>query len=72
MKRVVPGMTLSASGVSGREAFGQTWHGYVECPVCGSTDITDGTVEDPLILVAWCNGCGQTLTDTYIGETGSP
>jgi hypothetical protein len=48
----------------------EPWHGYATCPVCGSTDISEDTGEDPLILVVFCNGCGQTLTDTFIGEDG--
>lgn len=44
------------------------WHGYSTCPVCGSPNIGEGTVEDEDILVVSCLACGQTLCDEYIGE----
>lgn len=44
----------------------EPWHGYSTCPVCGSTEIEDYP-EDGLIVV-FCNGCGQTLHDTYDPE----
>ena len=46
----------------------EPWHGYAVCPVCGSADIDESTPENPDILVVSCNGCGQVLMDTYIGE----
>jgi transcription elongation factor Elf1 len=46
----------------------EPWHGYATCPVCGSTDISEDTVEDPDILVVSCSGCGQTLMDEYVGK----
>jgi hypothetical protein len=39
---------------------------YENGPVCGSTKIIE--FPDGPLWVEACNGCGQVLSDTYVGD----